>query len=215
MNRLAWYGAVALLTVVPAAAPAQAAVGMRVGARWADLDVSQDTDGIRNVAVAAYLGLAVSERLALQVEAVYGDRGAEGLRLGDGALDLAASPVGVTASYLDIPVLLRAGFPRERFMPSLFVGPYAGFLLGCDIVAADGRRACDAEEVTPRFEPRSTDFGIVAGGALDMALGTSTAFVDLRFTMGLLSIATGENAMDANHTGFEVSAGFAFPLGGR
>lgn len=213
MKGMTWYGAVLLLAVTPLAATAQAATGMRVGARWADLDAAQETDGVRGLVVGAYLGIAVSERLALQIEANYGERGAEGVPLADGVLDPAAAPVRIAANYLDVPVLLRAGFPRDRIMPSFFVGPYAGFLMGCDVVTDDGRRSCDAEDAPARFEPRSTDFGVVAGGALDVAIGTSTMFVDLRFTMGLLSLATGENAMDANHTGLELSAGFAFPLG--
>lgn len=200
--------------VMATSASAQTAVGFRGGLRMADLDSGQEADGLSTFVVGGYFGLGLSDRLALQIELAYGQRGAEGVGVGDGGLDPAATPSDLTMRYIDIPVLLRTGFPGDQFLPSLFVGPYASFLVGCELTPeGETTRDCDAEGASPRFDPRSSDFGMLAGAALDMAIGESTIFVDLRYTLGLLSIDSGDGTVDARHNGLELTGGFAFPLG--
>ena len=202
------------LVLVPLTAEAQTAAGFRGGLRMSGLDSGQETEGVNGFVVGGYFGVGLSDRVALQLELAYGERGAEDVRIGDNALDAEAQPSDLSMRYLDIPVLLRTGFPGERFMPSFFVGPYAGFLLGCEITPEGGEtRDCAEEGATERFSPRSTEFGMVAGAGLDMAMGESTIFLDARYTLGLLSIQSGEGGMDARHDGLELSGGFAFPLG--
>ena len=215
MHRWLWRVAVmAGLLAAPAAAHAQAAVGLRAGLRSAQLTTAQDVDGLTDFVVGGYFGFGVSNRLALQLEAVYGTRGADGLGLGDGELDAAGTPVDLSMNYLEFPVLLRAGFPGDRFLPSVFAGPYAAFLLSCEITPAGGEaRDCKTSGAAERFHPRGTEFGILAGVGLDMAMGESTVFVDARYTLGLLSIESGDGAFDARHNGFAVSGGFAVPVG--
>ncbi len=214
---LRMWGVGLALFLTPALATAQTAVGVRAGLRSAQLESAQSTNGVQHLVVGGYFGVGLSDRLALQVEVAYGARGADGLGIGSNDLDPAADPVGLRMTYLDVPLLLRAGFPGERFLPSFFVGPYAGFLLGCELDRDGIAWPCDAEpdeaNGTPRFNPRSTDFGILAGLGLDMALGQNSVFVDLRYNVGLLSIMTGSDGGDARHTGLELTAGFAFPLG--
>lgn len=201
------------LVLAPSAVDAQTAAGIRGGLRMADLDTGQGAEGLTTFVVGGYFGLGLSDRLALQIELAYGERGAESVGMGDGALDPEAVPSKLSMQYLDVPVLLRTGFPGERFLPSFFIGPYASFLLGCDLTPeGQSTRDCDAEGETPRFDPRSTDFGMVAGAALDMAIDDSTIFIDLRYTLGLLSLGS-DDSLDARHNGLEVTAGFAFPLG--
>lgn len=204
----------AVLALAATSASAQTAVGFRGGLRMADLDTGQDADGLSTFVVGGYFGLGLSDRLALQIELAYGERGAQGVGIGDGTLDPAATPSDLTMRYIDVPILLRTGFPGDKFLPSFFVGPYAGFLVGCQITPeGEDARDCDAEGASPRFDPRSSDFGMVAGAGLDMAIGESTIFVDLRYTLGLLAIDEGNGSIDARHNGLEVTGGFAFPLG--
>lgn len=205
---------VAVLSVAPEAGDAQAAVGIRAGYRSSDLTTSQDTEGMGGMVVGGYFGFGLSNRLALQFEAVYGTRGAKELGLGDGELASDGTPVRVEMDYIEIPVLLRAGVPGERFLPSFFVGPYVGFLLGCEITPPDaGSRKCDTADATERFGPRATEFGLLGGLGLDFALGESTVFLDARYTLGLLSIESGDSPLDAHHNGLAISGGFAVPIG--
>lgn len=204
----------AAIIAAPAMAAAQSAFGVRAGARWSDLDNGHDSSSMSSLVVGGYYGFGISNRLAIQLEAVYGSRGAESLRVGASELEEDADRVDLDMNYIEVPVLLRAGFPGERFLPSFFVGPYVGFLLDCELQPVGGdSRECDAEGAAPRFDPRGTDYGVVLGGALDMTMGQSTIFVDARFTLGLLPVQSGDGAFDARHSGLAVSAGFAMPVG--
>ncbi len=197
----------------PAVAAAQSAVGVRAGMRWSELESSQDAGSMSSLVLGGYFGFGISNRLALQIEAVYGSRGAERLRVGANTLDTDATPVRLNMSYIEIPLLLRAGFPGERFLPSFFLGPYVAFLLDCEMRPDGGEsQACDDEDAVQRFTPRSTDYGVLVGGGLDMAVGESTVFLDARYTLGLLSIQSGDG-FDARHGGLALTAGVAVPLG--
>lgn len=201
-------------SLLPLEASAQTAAGFRGGLRLTGLDTGQDADGISTFVVGGYFGLGLSDRVALQLEIVYGERGAESVGIGDGTLDPDAPPSDLSMQYLDVPVLLRAGFPGERFLPSFFIGPYAGFMLGCELTPeGEATRDCDTDGATARFDPRSTDFGMLTGAALDMAMGDSTLFIDVRYAIGLLALGSGDSGVDARHNGLEISGGFAFPLG--
>ena len=144
--------ALLLLAALPAALQAQAAAGLRVGTRSAGLETGQDVDTRSGLVVGGWLGFGLSDRLALQVEAVYGSRGAEGLGLGTDALDPGATPVDLEMQYLEVPLLLRAGFPAGWVMPSFFAGPYAGFVLSCEVTPGGGpTTGCD-DAASPRFD---------------------------------------------------------------
>lgn len=203
----------ALLTM-PAVAAAQTATGFRGGIRNAGLATGQSTSTINEPVFGGYLGFGISDRLALQLEAVYGARGGTGLGLGTDALDDTATPVTVAMHYVEVPILLRTGFPGERFLASFFAGPYTGFLLSCEVTPDGGSTTtCDDDAATQRFTPQTTDFGLVVGAGLDIAIGESTIFLDARYTLGILSIQSGGDAFDARHNGMGITGGFAVPLG--
>lgn len=200
--------------MIPSLAVAQSAIGVRGGMRWSELEAGQGGGSMSSLVLGAYYGFGISDRLALQIEAVYGSRGGDALRLADETLDADADPVSVDMSYVEIPVLLRAGFPGERLLPSVFAGPYVGFLLDCEVVPADGDgHGCDDEGAAQRFNPRSTEFGLTVGAALDFLMGESTIYVDGRYTLGLRPIESGDEAFDARHTGLALTAGVAVPVG--
>lgn len=213
MNRaIRWSAAIALLAL-PAGAVAQSATGLRAGIRNAGIQTSQGVSTITEPVYGAYLGFGLSDRLAFQMEVVYGVRGADGLGLGTDVLDSSAAGVRVDMQYLEIPLLLRAGFPGERLLASFFAGPYTGFLLSCDVTAGGSTGACDDAAAAQRFAPRPTDFGLVAGTGVDIAIGESTVFFDARYTLGILSIQSGDNGFDARHNGLAITGGLAVPLG--
>lgn len=206
--------ALVALPTLPAVATAQSAVGVRAGVRSSQLEVGQSSGSIRSLVLGGYYGFGISDRLAVQIEAVHGNRGAEGIGLGNETLDSNADPVDIEMTYFEAPVLLRAGFPGELLLPSVFLGPYIGFLLDCEIRPADGgSRACDESGAAQRFHPRSTEYGMVIGAALDLFWGDSTIFLDTRYTMGLRPIQSGDEAFDARHTGVAITGGVAVPLG--
>lgn len=208
---------VAAITMVavgaPAALEAQMAVGIRGGIRWASLRGEQETDGGTGLLVGGYVGFGLADQLAVQLEVNYGARSVSGLRVGANALDATAPPSDLQMRYLEVPILLRVGFPGERLLPSFFAGPYVGFLLSCDLQPdeADGR-SCDESTQPEWFNPRSTDVGMVFGAGLDLALGAGSVFLDARYGVGLLSIHSGD-AFSTQHAGLDLTGGFAFPIG--
>jgi hypothetical protein len=205
--------AVAILLAAPMGMSAQTAAGFRAGVRNADLQTGQGVSPLTEPVYGAYIGFGLSDRLALQLETVYGVRGAAGLGLGTDALDPSAPGAEVQMEYVEAPILLRAGFPGRRLLASVFAGPYVSVLIGCDVTVAGTTTACDDDTATRRFDPRTTDFGLVAGAGLDMAVGRSTLFVDARYTLGTGSIQAGSDGFDARHNGVAITAGFALPLG--
>lgn len=197
----------------PAALEAQMAVGIRGGIRWASLRGEQETDGGTGLLVGGYAGFGLADQLAIQLEVNYAARSVSGLRVGKDELDASADPSDLQMRYLEVPILLRVGFPGERLLPSFFAGPYAGFLLSCDLEPDEAAgRSCDESSQDQWFNPRSTDVGMVFGAGLDLALGAGSVFLDARYGVGLLSIHSGD-AFSTQHAGLDFTGGFAFPIG--
>ena len=196
------------------AAEAQAAMGVKAGVNLSRLAGAEDSESVTGLGAGAYLGFGLGDRLAVQIEANYAVRGGAGVRVGADALDESAPPSDVRLSYIEVPLLLRAGYPGERLLPSVFIGPYAGFLLSCRLELEDGSEGdCDDESRASWFNDRGTEYGLMVGGGLDWAIGESTVFVDARYALGLFSIQGGDDTMDLRNGGLTLTGGFAIPLG--
>ena len=90
----------------------------------------------------------------------------------------------VRISYLELPVLLRAGLSRGRVRPGVLAGPYAALRL-----AATGR-LLDQGLVATR--PLSTvapfDYGLVLGLDSEVAARRGQLVFELRFNLGLANV---------------------------
>jgi Outer membrane protein beta-barrel domain len=200
--------------VCAAGASAQAAVGVKAGATRSSLSGAQDSGSSTGLAAGGYIGFALGDRLALQIEAVYNVRGGEGLGIGRDVLADTVPLSDVRLSYVEVPLLIRAGYPGERLLGSLFLGPYVGFLVSCGLTRDDGSEGdCDDESRAAWFNPRSTEYGLLFGGGVDWAVGESTLFVDARYALGLASVQSADDAMDLRNQGLTITGGFAIPLG--
>lgn len=208
--------AAALVVLVAADAPAQSAWGLKAGASQASLTGADagSAASVTGMAAGVFYGIALSDHLALQVEALYLQRGATAFRSDADAPGMPAATLSL--SHIEVPVLLRVGFPTETLLLSFFGGPVVSVRVGCTLEPEDGSagaEACKEPTTTQFFAPRATDIGATAGGGIDLALGESTFFVEARYTLGLLSIQAGEDALEARHATVTAMAGFAFPLG--
>lgn len=215
MNHRWWMAALTgALLLWAGGAQAQAAVGVKAGANFTSLAGVQDTESMVGISAGGYLGFGIGSRVAIQLEANYGVRGADGMRVEDGAFSDGAPPSDIRLASIEVPILLRAGFPSRRLLPSVFLGPYVSFLVSCRLTPEGGSAGdCDDAERPARIRPRTTGYGLMAGAAMDFPLGDSTMFVDARYVLGLVSVAGGNDPIDAYHSGFTVTGGFAFPLG--
>lgn len=87
----------------------------------------------------------------------------------------------VNITYLEIPVLAKISLPFSRFNPSLLIGP----ALGIKLSATSERNGQSSD-----FEGlKSTDLGIIFG--IDGKLGNLPMLLDIRYNLGLTSIADG------------------------
>ena len=186
----------ALLVALPASA--QATFGVRGGLNTAFFsgEDARGTDPRLGGVGGAFVRLDGSPTLALQVEALYSQEGAE---------DPLANPEGTyKLDYLDVPVLLRLGVPLSRLADAgVFAGPSVGIPLRARF---DGRGDRSFEEST------KADLGVVLGA--DYWAGP--VGVDLRYTVGLTDAFDDEidgelvEPLAIRNQGFSVSLGYRF-----
>ncbi|MGH7585752.1 MAG: porin family protein [Gemmatimonadales bacterium] len=128
--------------LLPAAAGAQLAFGVKAGLTFADLS-DVDADSRTGWAAGVALRLAPSALLSIQPGVMYVAKGAEDIELGN----------------IDVPVLLKFDLPLEALNLFATAGPYASFNVSCDIPAV-------SPGVDPRDDIEETDFGGVQGGGV-------------------------------------------------
>ncbi|MEJ2217806.1 MAG: porin family protein [Gemmatimonadota bacterium] len=214
MRRLAAI-ALALVLVVgaPRAGAAQSAFGFKAGVSRTGLtgpDAGTATARDRFVG-GIFFGTAMSSHLALQLEVLYAHEGADNFVNPE---DATGAPVTLSMAYIQLPILLRAGFPTKTMLFSVYAGPVLSFRNDCEIQPAAGPlTSCGAAGAPQGFVPRATDVAAAGGAGIDFALGGSTFFVDARYTVGMLSIEAGSAGMHARHVMTSLMAGLAFPIG--
>ena len=188
--------ALALLVAVPASA--QATFGLRGGLNTAFFsgEDARGTDPRLGGVGGAFVRFDATPTLALQIEALYSQEGAEDTFIGqEGTYKL---------DYLDVPLLVRLGLPLSRLADAgVFAGPSVGIPLGARF---DGLGGESIDEAT------RADLGVVLGA--DYWAGP--VGVDLRYTVGLTDAFDDEiggelvEPFAVRNQGFSVSLGYRF-----
>lgn len=113
-------------------------------------------------------------------------------------------------NYIEIPVLFGYQFPMQGSVsPAIYVGPALGILMSAD-AEADGESE-DMKDFT-----KSTDFGLVIGGGVDIKTGEKGKFMlGGRYTLGLSNINDDEEDPDFELKNGVISffVGYGFPIG--
>ena len=188
--------ALSLLAPALLAAPASAQLsgGLRGGLNTAFFSGRDalGTDPRLGAVGGAFVRYDVTPRVAVQVEALYSQEGAEDV---DGTYKL---------DYVDVPVLLRLGLPVSRLADAgVYAGPSVGLPVRATFEDEDGR---DLEEET------AVDLGVVLGA--DFWAGPFG--VDLRYTGGLTDAFSDEidgesvRPLDIRNQALTVTVGFRF-----
>ncbi|MCI0693059.1 PorT family protein [candidate division KSB1 bacterium] len=214
----------ALFIALPAGA--QVKLGVIGGVNFANLS-GEEVDGTKIdfssrtvLGVGGVLDVGLNENVALRFEPMYLQKGAE---LTETDPDLGTATFAFKAAYLEVPVLLKIALGTSTTRPYLMAGPTIGFNLSSKLeLSALGISAeIDAKEIT-----KSTDFGLAFGAGVSFPAGTSSIFVEGRYTLGLTDIAEagalefmGDEIVsgdaDVKTRGFQIMGGIAFPLGGK
>lgn len=168
--------------------------GVNLSGVWGDDAESADTR--TGFDVGGLVQLPFGDMITIQPEVHYTQKGYT-----------APGDLEVTMSYIQVPVLFRAGVPlAEGFDVDLQFGPSLGFLMSCD-AAVDGGDSTDCKEGTTGF-----DWGIIAGGSFSWAAGPGDVLFDIRYDLGLKEIEDSADPADVKNTNFQFLIGYAFPM---
>jgi outer membrane protein W len=159
-----------------------------------------------------YMNYAFNEYFSIQPELLYAQKGVKD-KLYDGIIE-----VNLTAhfDYFELPVLLKYTYPwKEDFRPFVYAGPSFSYTLSSDleVSALIFSGEIDFSDLT-----HVTDFGLVAGGGFDYAIGKGVLVFDARFMLGFTNvILSGDFEINGSEQTIEEddfnNYGFAFTLG--
>lgn len=179
-------------------------LGPRIGATFAnakvDGDNEPDFDNRTSVLFGGVMELGLGDNFAIQPEASYIQRGFDGGD--DGLLDLAPT---LTLNYLDIGGLikLKTG-SSEQLSAYLGAGPSYSYLLSGEI----GGLEIDFDE-DETFNRGDWTANFAAG--VQLPLGKSYLFVDVRYLLGLTDVNENED-VEVRNRSYAISAGLMLPL---
>ncbi|MCD6379912.1 PorT family protein [bacterium] len=172
------------------------------GDDWSDAD---EFDWKMGYKIGAFFTFPATPILTVQPEIYFTTKGwkAEGEILGE------TVTMTTSMNYIEIPVLLKLNMDTGMsFKPTIFGGPYVGFLMGDPTLKVEvGGES--AEEDYPSDIFNSTDIGGVIGAGVDFDLGMSTASFEARFNFGLTSVSDNDQE-DIKNMGFSILGGFSF-----
>jgi hypothetical protein len=183
---------------------AHAIAGMHAGIKGGVNIANQSTDGTepadsRNgMAIGGWVQLPVAPMFSVQPEAYFSMKGDS------------EEASGVTASinmdYLEVPVLARATFgsPGSPISPSLFAGPSVGFNISSK-AKVEGSGSFDGE-TDVKDQTKSTDFGLVFGGAVEFG----NVGLDVRYSKGLTNVSDDSSTGEIKNNVFSILGSLRF-----
>ena len=127
--------------------------------------------------------------MSIQPEILYSQYGA----------NIEDSDASFNVNYLQVPVLIKFGFPTPGVKPNVYFGPYMGFNIKSEIKNDDASLNLDDQT-------EDTDFGVIVGAGVDV----SKFRVGLRYTAGLTAAAKENFSEDAKNGGIALTLGIAF-----
>jgi hypothetical protein len=157
--------------------------------------------------VGGFAQIGIGSKFALQPEVFYSQSGAK-TKNDDPAIKL-------NLNYIRVPLLLMARLSsRESPMyPILYAGPQVAFETRCQVTAEeDGVSVgvdCDSQELDDALRTKTTDFGLVFGGGLEILYSRLTVQLDARYNLGLTNLNDAEDASEVSVK----SRGWSFMLG--
>lgn len=173
-------------------------IGATAGVNFATV-AGDDTDGAKNL-VGFMAGVSfitrVTDMVSFQPEIAYSRKGSK--------IEADGETGDIKLTYIDIPLLAKfsLGGASGPARPALYLGPYGAVNIGCDIKAEGVAIECDEFDL----EPKTFDFGLVAGAGLDF--GSMNVFA--RYQFGLTNVGDDADAGDAKNRVIQVGARFSF-----
>ena len=175
--------------MVPSLALSQwAAVGAQVGYSRSDL-TGPDAGGLRprqGAFTGVYLSAPLNRMVTLRPELIFALKGGRATVVLEGG---GTAPFDIELAYLELPVLARVSFPTGQIHPVLFAGPSVALRIGCDlqllIPEQPLRATCGRDEFN---DVRQVDYGLVAGGGVEIRWFQAALALEARYSAGMYSI---------------------------
>lgn len=187
--------AVMLFTSVSQAQMAGLDIGVTGGVNLATV-AGDDDAGAKNL-TGFMVGVSFIQRLtdmfAFQPEIAYSVKGSKFEEAGDEG--------EIKGTYIDFPLLAKIllGNAMGESRPALYVGPYAGFNIGCRATALGVTVDCEDTEI----DVKTVDFGLIGGVGMDF--GSMNVFA--RYQFGMTNLA---DDFDAKNRVIQVGGRFSF-----
>ena len=206
--------ALPLALLIAAPLQAQTTLGVKGGINIANVstdlpDFENLTDSKTGFVGGVYANLALGGVFAIQPELLYSEKG---FKASEGGFD-----AQFKANYFEIPVLLKAQFPMETIRPAVYAGPVVSFETSCKLGLSEGGVSadfdCDSDEAGVGNR-KTTDFGAVFGGNLDLFVGPVILTLDARYQLGLTNLNDDPDAPDESVKNqlWQIMAGVGFTL---
>jgi hypothetical protein len=216
MNKCVMRATIAcLLAMVPVTTAFGQGVGLgfKVGLNGANvsLDPDEDTSIRLGLVGGGVLSFMVHDAFAIQLEALYSQKGADVDDIDGGSGTLAVD-------YFEVPLLAKVMVPTGgNVRPVFFVGPAVAFEISCSISAeAMGVSVdvdCDASGLDGGLERKKTDFGILGGAGLEVDAGPVVVTFEGRYNFGLTNLDdSGDPGFSIKSRTFSILAGLLFKL---
>jgi len=176
------------------AVQAQMTLGVKGGvnsAKLGGLDVGS-TSSKTGFQGGAFLDIGFGSTFHLQPELLYSDRSTEG------------NVATLSQAFVEIPVLFKAAFGTGLLQPALYAGPSLSFKTSCE--RDIGGTVTDCDDLAGA-DFSSTNWAVVFGGNLDVAVGPVILIGDIRYNLGLSTIE-GDGSGKWNFWSFMVGVGF-------
>jgi len=170
----------------PAFAAGMTEKGVKAGINMANLtgdDVSDNSNKM-GFTVGGFGVWDMGNNLSVQIDALYTQKGAE------------FTGATLSQNYIDVPVMARYSMPVSGMNVNLLAGPYLGLLLSADY---DGT---DTKDTTT-----SMDYGLQFGAS---TIVQKQYLIDVRYSMGLVTIDDTSPAADVKHSGILITGGYLF-----
>jgi hypothetical protein len=177
------FAAAVLAACLPSVATAQRGFSLGANAGLSVARVSgadaERVDWRNRFTGGVFASVGVSDRLAFEVDAAYAAKGATMTGSFNGTLTY-------RFDYVEVPVLIRCTLlPTAHVTPVLVVGLAPAFRLNSTSTNWVGTLPVPQQFIFPK----STDFGLVFGAALELPRGRHRIRVDARYTLGRTRLA--------------------------
>jgi hypothetical protein len=203
-----------MISVMLISVSASAGIGFKGGmnfTKWTgdDWGETDDFSWKPGYKFGAFLTFPMTPVVKIQPEVYFASKGWKF----DGDLMGEDYSVTLTTNYVEVPVLLKLDMDTGMsILPSIFAGPYVGFLVGDPKMEMELGGQSDEEDLN-KDDFNSVDFGGVVGASMDYNMVATTLTIEARYNIGFTSIAkedVDDEEVDVKNMGFSIMAGFSF-----